>query len=134
MRYRSPDSALPSSAPCWSVRASGSCGSPSGITKALALEEVAGVGPEGRVVDHAAPIALEVTVRDAVEAYQGGEQPHVSLGTLAAHQLALRVQPLLQPVETGEQRGDGRIIGALRRGEGGFVDTQKYQVQGKGKV
>src|SRR5262245_34777114 len=66
------------------------------------LVEVAQVVAEIGIVDDAAQIAFEVAVIDRVEAHQRREQPPVGLGDLAAGEVALARQPLLDLVERGK--------------------------------
>ena len=55
-----------------------------GLPDPAPLVEAAGIVPEGRVVDQAPDVALEVAVIDRVEADQGREEAPVGLGRRAA--------------------------------------------------
>ena len=74
-----------------------------GVAEARRLEQVAGVGPQHRVLGELVPVALEVAVIDGVEAHQRGEEPDVGLGDGVADQVALARQPLARASETAEE-------------------------------
>jgi hypothetical protein len=73
------------------------------LAEAGALVEVAGVGPELRVVDEAAEVALEVADVDGVEAGQGREEADVGVGEAVADEEALTGEAL--PTRRGRRRG-----------------------------
>ena len=87
------------------------------------LVELAGIAPKIRIIDQAAPVALEVVVVDRVEAHQGGEGAPVGLGDARAGQVALPGQTRLQFVEGGEEGVEGFLVGSLAGGEAGLVDA-----------
>ncbi len=81
------------------------------------LEQVPRVRPQHRHLGELVPVALEVAVVDGVEPGQRGPQPDVGLGDRIADQVAAGGQPLGQPVQPGEQRAVGLVVGLLGRGE-----------------
>jgi hypothetical protein len=85
------------------------------LAEGRALVQVAGVAPQVGVVHQAPQVALEVPHVHRVEARERGEQPHVGLGELAAHEVALPGEPRLQPVEPREERRHGRLVGGPAR-------------------
>ena len=87
------------------------------VAEAGGLEQVAGVAPQRAELGQLLPVALEVAVVDGVEAGQRREQPDVGLGDRVAHEVAAVGQPLLEPVQRGEQPLVGLVVGALRAGE-----------------
>ena len=68
-----------------------------------------------------AEVALEVTDIHRVKANDGDEQPDVRFRELAADEIVLAVQNLLEPVERLEERDDGCLVRLLRRREAGLV-------------
>jgi hypothetical protein len=81
------------------------------------LVQVARVSPQHRHLGELVPVALEVVVVDGVEPDQRGPQPDVGLGDRVARQVTPGGQPFGQPVEPGEQRAVGLLVGRLRARE-----------------
>src|SRR6266850_4282374 len=73
------------------------------------------VVPEGRIFDQRTPIAFEVPVIDRIEANQRRKQADVSLGELIANEIAMRGQPLLEPVQGSENALVRPFVRDLRR-------------------
>jgi len=94
-----------------------------GLGHAGVRVEITEVPGERRIVGDAPLVALEVADVDSVEAHERHEQPDVGLGQVGAHEVAVIAQALLEPVEAGEQLGEGLLVGVLTTGEAGPVDA-----------
>ena len=68
-----------------------------------------------------AEVALEVADVHGVEADDSDEEPDVRLRELAADEIVLALQDLLEPVERLEERHDRRLVRLLRRREARLV-------------
>ncbi len=88
-----------------------------GVAEAGCLEQIARIGPQRREVRQPVPVALEVPVVDGIEPDERGEQAHIGLGDGLAHEIALRPDAFLEPVEAGEEPIEGLVVGLLRTGE-----------------
>jgi hypothetical protein len=94
-----------------------------GIRHSRYLVDVAGVGPEVRVIYQTAQVALEMHVVDGIEAEQRREEANIGLSQLGAQQVAPRRQPFLQPIEPREECSYRRLIGGLGHRESRPVDA-----------
>ena len=94
-----------------------------GLAETALLKQIARVGPKMRVVDDSPQVALEVAEVDAVETHERGEETDVRLGQLAVHEVPLRREAGLHPVEPLEERIDGCLVRLLRGREPGLVDA-----------
>ena len=65
-----------------------------GLPKGRLLVEVAGIGPQVRVVHEPAQVGLEVRDIDRVEPGQGHPEPHVGLGDGVTHEVPTVRQPV----------------------------------------
>src|SRR5262245_33402508 len=74
------------------------------------IVDVPGEAPEGRILDYAPQVALEMPVVHGIEPHERGEQPDVGFGELISRQKARCGQTLLKPIESLEQGHDGFLI------------------------
>src|SRR5690606_8076578 len=87
------------------------------------LVQLAGEGPDVRVFDDPAAVALEVAVIDLVEADERGEQADVGFSELVSGKITALRKKLLDPVERVEHARDRLLIGRLARSKPRLVDA-----------
>src|SRR5690606_8296664 len=82
-----------------------------------------GEGPDVRIVDDPAVVALEVAVIDLVEANERGEQADVGFGEPGADKITALRKKLLDPVECVEHARGRLLISGLARSKTRLVDA-----------
>ena len=91
------------------------------VAEAGGLEQVLGVGVQGRHLAELVAVATEMTVVDRVEPDERREQPYVGFRDGVAHEVALAGQPRLEGIQPVEETVVCLVIGTLRAGEPGTV-------------